>query len=179
MKALTFDLATTTGWSAGSDVAGSEPLWGHFVLPRTYEDVGLYLWHARREVRRLIERHDPNIVAFCSVLLSPKDDPYKLRKLYGLPNVVEEEVVDMQRTWKRQIECKEVRESYVRTHFLGAGNVPGESKAIKIAMKVRCRDRGWDVDLHDEADALGLLDYTLAMHSDEYLRRTVGPLARG
>lgn len=177
MRALTFDLATSTGWATGSDVAGIDG-WGKFVLPRTYEDVGLFCWFGRREVRRLIERYNPDIVGFCTVLLNAHDNPMKLRKLYGLPNVVEEEVVDFQRTWKRKIECLEVRESRVRQHFLGAGNVPGNRKALKIATKVQCRARGWDVDGDDEADALALCDFTLALHSESYARMTAAALAR-
>lgn len=157
MRVLALDTARRTGWAYG-EFEGPR-LFGAFELPQTGERIAPYLIMFEKYVHDLIATHRPQKIAFESPLLNPRrDNVVKNRKLYGLVNSIE--VI----AHKMDIPCVEESIGRIRTHFLGKG-FPRKSDAVNIAIKVRCRELGWDVphNYTDEASALALLDYILSL----------------
>jgi hypothetical protein len=154
------DLARSTGW------AFNEPsgriAYGSFVLSQTRKDVGAYLNAADRAISGLADRFSVDMFAFASpILVVRRDDPLKLRKLYGLPNVIEQ-LAD-----RRGIECKEDLEDRIRRHFLGR-KYPRSRDRCKSATMVKCRERGWLPRNDDEGDALAGLDYFRSLYDPSF-----------
>lgn len=155
MKALYFDLATTTGYAAGS-LRGVEGF-GSLTLPRTFEDIGKFLNAADRMVTKLVERFEPSQIGFEAPFIHrQRDTIHNLRKLAGLANIVEQ-VAD-----RMDIDCVEATTDQVCRHFCGR-DYPRTRDAKKIAVKVRCRDLGFNVANDDEADAIAGVHYLLSL----------------
>ena len=132
-------------------------LFGHFVLPKTGTNVGLFLIVAEKRIEELIALHRPRRLIYEAPLLNAKrDNVLKLQKLYGLANEVEKAAT------RHQLPCLSELLGTIRTHFLGK-DFPRQSEKIKILTKVKARDMGYDVDTDDEADAIALLDYILSL----------------
>jgi len=77
--------------------------------------------------------------------------------------------------------CMGVNMKSWRRHFLGSMPRGTKTKALKDYAIERCRHYGWKPKTHDEADALGLLDYALDLQgikapwvADEVLRPILG-----
>jgi hypothetical protein len=163
MRILALDLARLSGWAVGSPDG---------ELPKTDKwNLGEYGMAARVFCRRILAHTVPDWVVYeAPILRSGKiktrgngkqfvatvDTPEKLRKIYGLP-------------WELEIEClragipvREANIGSVRSAFLMA-KVPTNSEACKTAVKVMARRRGWNVLDDNEADALAVLDFELAM----------------
>ncbi len=147
------------------------PIWGHFTLQRTGDQVAPFLFDANVRIAEVVDRFAPDLVGFESPLLRGRDDPRKLRKLYGLVSEVEKVA------WKRKIDCREVSLGEIRTHFLGRG-YPRNSERIKIAVCNRARQLGWDVAVDDEADALAGLDFLLSIKRPGHALRVTPMFAK-
>ena len=175
MRILALDLARLTGWSVGSP-AGVEAFGTH-EFPQTQAwALGEYGLAARVTFRRMLQHVEPDHVVYESPILrsgkiktrnngsqfvSTVDTPQKLRKMYGLPFVLEIEC------FVAGIPVREANISSARSHFL-MGKIPKGSEAAKAAVKVMARRRGWAVRDDNEADSLAVLDYELAMkHPNE------------
>lgn len=172
MKAIYFDLATSTGWAFGAKNEGVKEF-GTFELRRTGDRVGPFLVEAHSFIAELIRRFDPVIIGFeAPILVNPKrqgnkfvphDTPAKLRKLYGLSGKVEE-IAERRRIAGKPTICRECSASEVRTHFLGAG-YPRKSEEVNLKLRVKCRERGWRVKNSDEANAVAGLDFLLSLEN--------------
>lgn len=57
------------------------------------------------------------------------------------------------------IRCFEANNAEARKYFCGKGG--GKRDELKRLVEMRCAELGWKYDNDDEADALGLLDFTL------------------
>ena len=89
------------------------------------------------------------------------------KRLMGMAGVVE-----MFAFQKKALGCYEVDISEWRKHFLGRGSgfkkAPGGKKYLpghdpkELAIQ-RCAEYGWHTDIHDAAEACGVLDYSLTM----------------
>lgn len=155
MKVLFFDLATSTGYAAGS-LRGIEA-WGTFELPRTFENIGKFLNIADRRIEKLVERFSPSMIGFESPFINRRIDTIvKVRKLAGLANVVEQ-VAD-----RHEIDCVEASTDEICRHFVGR-DYPRNHDAKKIAVKVKCRDLGFSIANDDEADAIAGVHYVLSL----------------
>lgn len=174
MRLLYFDTATSTGWACGD--TGGEPVWGSFDLPRTNDDIFTFLKVFKRHVERLVDEHKPTDIGFEAPLLSPRDNPMKLRRLYGLAIKVEEVAGE------KGLPCQEAPVSEVKAHMLGP-KYPRDSERSKLLIRVECRKAGWEIKNSDEADAIAGWDYlqTLAdpSHPLPRLQRTSPRLSRG
>jgi hypothetical protein len=166
-KTLALDLATCTGFALG-DRSGVI-LCGSRRLPKTGDDVGAFGRAFRDWLTIGLGRHKPELVVFEQPMLRGADTNLNtLRKLYGLAMMVELVCGDKKAGF--DIPVKEVNNGDWIKHFLGAGNVPRDSDARKKAVFRICKIRGWhpeDGD-YDAADALGILDYTIATESAEF-----------
>jgi hypothetical protein len=105
-----------------------------------------------------MDRFSPDLVGYESPIVRRIDGVRKLRKLFGFVNEVEACAV------ARKIPCVEERSETIRAHFLGPKR-PKKSAEIDIAVKVRCRLLGWDVEDDNEADALAGMDYLMSLQS--------------
>lgn len=173
MKSLAaFDLATATGWAAGSSAGVSE--FGHILLPRTGEDLGAFLKAAIDGFGRLVKRLMPDEIYYEQAIMPGrgKTSMQTLRKLYTLGPALEMVAAEA------GVPCWEASQGDIRTHFLGRGNVPRTSAKVNIRLKLECRRRGWAAKDFDEANALALLDYALATNDPRHALRAV-PLFAG
>ncbi|MEN6302290.1 MAG: hypothetical protein ABFD96_06155, partial [Armatimonadia bacterium] len=70
-----------------------------------------------------------------------------------------------------------------RSHFLGTAKAPAglakakRTDALKDMATRRAAERGWLTQYHDEAEALGIMDFALACLDPDYEHRT-GPVVR-
>src|SRR5262249_15148592 len=87
MRVLAFDPGTETGWASFAN-ARSAPVLGTFDLPRgpNHAPRNLALLKA---VRALIREHAPDVVAYESVIFTPRDSWHERRLLCGLADMVE------------------------------------------------------------------------------------------
>jgi hypothetical protein len=64
--------------------------------------------------------------------------------------------------YAKRLRCRQVGQSSWRRTFVGKG--AGEkTKTFKDWSMRRCRELGWNVRSHDEADACGILDYGISL----------------
>lgn len=152
-RVMFFDLATSSGWAVGT--ATEVEAFGVFVLPKTFDNFGQYLNLARAKIDTLVWEYKPDTLAFEAPWLSPHDKLANIRKLHGLPNVVEQ-LAD-----HYGLHCREATPHDIAVHFLGRGYPRGGNRK-KVATKVKCRDAGYDVSGDDDADAIAGLSYILA-----------------
>lgn len=155
IRIVYFDLATVSGWAFGSS-AGVDGF-GHFELPRTGENIGEYLCAAENHIGEIIGRSKADLVGFESPWLNySRDKILNVRKLSGLANEVEKAA------FRRRLRCFEATVDRVRRHFLGR-DYPRTRDAAKIAVKVKAREMGYDVETDDEGDAVAGLSYMIAV----------------
>lgn len=158
MRILCFDLATRIGWAWAEDKAA--PVHGVHRLPSTGDDLGRFLHAARQWIDGKITEVEPHLIVYESPILRMATQLATLRKLYSLASIAELVAID------RCVKVEEAALGKIRTNFLGAGNCPRESVAIKRAIVHRCRERGWHPQDDNDADALALLDYARAIKID-------------
>ena len=155
MRVLALDIATNTGFACGSlseQIVES----GSHKLPRTDEDVGLFLIYFRKWLNGIITRLEPREIVYEAPVLYATNTLITLRKLHGLSGMAEVVAHD------RSIPCFEANISSVRKHCLGAGNVPRKGEEAKAWIMMWNRNRGLNPRDTDESDALAVLDFTLS-----------------
>lgn len=176
MRTLALDLAGTTGWAiggpAGVDASGSRK------LPSTGEDVGTYLNAFRGWVHGVLQRHDVKRMVFeAPILHGAQLNIATLRKLYGLAGVTEMVGRDM------GVPCFEANLSHIRAHFIHVTRAPvavpqkDRKKWITERVVAACIARGWHPRDGDEADAMALLDYTLACDAPAFAMKATALFA--
>lgn len=146
---LCFDLATRTGfayWRPGIKVIS-----GHFSMPKTGNDVGWFLDDFEIRLREMFEFYKPERCVFEAPWVGEKTSQDTARKLLCLAGVTE------MVARRNRAACSEANNASVRKHFIGKGR--GDRKTLKDMTMRACRERGWDPDNDDEADALALLSY--------------------
>jgi hypothetical protein len=160
-RILALDLATATGFACGSIDEGIVEHGTH-RMPKTGEDVGLFLAHFREWLSGVTEHLQPWTIFFEAPVLPGRDKTslITLRKLYSLAGLTELVAHD------RQIDCREANASDITTHFIGKG-APRYGQRRKDATMQKCRDRGWTFVDENDADALALLDYALSLLKPE------------
>lgn len=154
MKILAFDLATNTGWVAGD--GSRDPVFGHFRLPATGNDVGRFLCEARAFFAVLIDRFAPDVVIFEMPIMGLVMTPAVSRKLHGLAGVLEMLCHD------RGIDCREVPPATAKKRLTGSG------RAKKPQMILAGRALGLAIETEDEADALACWLCGVEHYSDHW-----------
>lgn len=153
MRVLFLDLATITGYGAGS-VAGVEES-GTITFPKTGDDFGTLVWAMLDTFGDLADRLKPDQIGYEAPVMPKKTTMQTLRKLYLMGPMVEAVAL------KRKIPCFEGMRSEILTHFLGRG-YPQDRETRQSHVKTKCRARGWKFIDDNEADALAGLDWALA-----------------
>lgn len=149
---VALDLATRTGFAVW--VPSCEIEYGHFVLPRTGDDVGRFLNEAKRQIWILMCKVNPlRSVVFEAPYVGTKTHQVTARKLMGLACVVEMLCSEF------GIDCSEVNNASVRKHFTGVGRAARDE--MKRLVLEEARARGYEPENDDEADAIAVLDFTL------------------
>ncbi len=147
------DLATKLGFALWRP--GSLPASGVYTLPKTGDDVGIFLSAYSTWLMGVIESEGPDLIVYEQPIMPRITQIIILRKLYGLAGVTEMIARDMGITYREAAMQK------WRKHFMGRG---GGYKKIGTTAKemclAECEARGFEPADDNEADALGILDYT-------------------
>ena len=162
---LTFDIATATGWAnASAEQVEAWPLvplavsdhpkvlYGEF---RFRGDIlnGPSLCQYQDDVADLLRLHRPRLIAYEAPLAPGVAEGSLARvRLWTLGALV----VYTAARW--QIPAIPSNVQTVRKHFVGQGR----PKDPKVVVMDACRRRGWSPGTHNQADALAVLDWTVA-----------------
>lgn len=151
---LTLDLATNFGWARC--VVGGQPEYGAVGLPSTGRDIGRFLAVYERWLVKRCREYEIDLVAYEQPIIPKEKNLHTLRKLYSLAGVTE-------LVCKREnIRVVEVPISTWRVHFIGkCRGFATKTEAKEMAIDA-CLERGWNPATHDEAEALGIMDYVFA-----------------
>jgi Holliday junction resolvasome RuvABC endonuclease subunit len=140
---LTLDLSTHIGWSCGP-VHDAQPQFGHHDLPKTGPDLGLFIWHYDKWLRRMLAEHSPDVLVFEQPVLNrQKTQLLILRKLYGLASHTEF-------VCRGKCAVREANNQSVKAWWTGNGRA---DKNDMVAVAVA---NGFKVQTPDEADALAV-----------------------
>jgi hypothetical protein len=159
---LALDLATTTGW-AWHRPGMPRPYFGAFRLPGNAQEVGqagdaLERWLRDLFIVNKSEGGISHIFFEAQHLAGGKMNIDTIYKLISLGGITEK--------FGYQIGAKvyKVHISEWRKHFIGRGSGFGSVKdAAKNMAVARCAEYGWHTDVHDAAEACGILDFALTM----------------
>jgi hypothetical protein len=158
---LALDLATTTGWALHRP--GMErPFWGSERLPGKPHEVGRAADRLERMLRDLYIAHKAlggiSHFFFEAQHVAEQMNIDTVYKLIALGGIVEKFAFQVGAL------VYKVNIAEWRKHFLGRG---AGFKALKLDQKElaiqRCAQYGWHTDVSDEAEALGILDFSLTM----------------
>lgn len=164
---LALDLATTTGW-AWHRPGMSRPFFGSFRLPGDPRETGRACDALERFLRDLfiVLKPEGGITHFFyeAQHVGGSINMDVLYKLIGLGATVEKFAWQTKRPEQSKSLCYRVNIAEWRKHFLGKGSgfkARGEDQK-ELAIQ-RCAQYGWHTDVADEAEALGILDFSLTM----------------
>jgi hypothetical protein len=151
---LALDIASTTGWACGWP--GTKPFCGSIRLAKP----GTSRAGVHRAFRLWLDKvwSDPlpDLIVYESpaapMVMQGTTNIDTIKTLIGLAEHLEE--------WAyNRVTLREASVSQVRTHFIGRNM---KSALAKPKTMQRCRDLGWTIANHDEADAAALWDYQCA-----------------
>jgi Holliday junction resolvasome RuvABC endonuclease subunit len=175
---LALDIAKNrTGWAVGG-ASWKLPKWGTFETERFDDRPGYWLkkWHDF--LLMMIHDHHVSMIAVETFFIDLRDFSFQgtvpMAQMHGIVHLVIE---------LKGLRGGEASSSSWRKRFLGVGEAPKwippkkrtewwKKQALGMAI-----ERGWYVTYHDEAEALGLLDFTLCSVDSLYAGRT-DPLFR-
>lgn len=156
---LGLDPATKCGfacWSPGME----RPASGTFELPSDEEDLGRvgYLLHVN--LQRLLTVHSFERIFYEAPIppsqLMGQIQLKTIAKVFSIAGHIESF------GYAKNLRVRQVGMGAWRRHFVGKG--AGEKTAtFKSWSMDRCRQLGWNVRSHDEADALGVLTYGVSL----------------
>lgn len=166
-----------TGWAIGwPDMP--RPMWGVYETAEWDKVEGKRLTQWRRFLSDKIEQHSVTYVAMERLIIPPKEFNYDshipMAQLHG-------QVVQL--CDELGIRCGAVAISTWRSHWLGQGTAPKHLASkdrtpwLKDAALKQALKRNWYCQYHDEAEALGIMDYALFCLDPDYEHK-VGPLVR-
>ncbi len=178
MIVLTYDLATVTGWAVGVSDSGTPPTPLESAAGQTIDyiesgstrvampgsSLGVFAMSAERFFKEHLHRIRPQLVVFESPILRMETKIIILRKLYGLAYELEK----LCSTYGIR-----VAEEYNAKFYKHMGVKARKSKERKAQMMEACRVHGWDPADDNEADALGLLHYTLTILNNQKPKEAV------
>lgn len=161
MRMLAIDVGTRyLGWAVGSP--GCPPEWGTHLFDKVGARIGTLMlevdaWLIPNYLHNWRSTGLTHILYEAPVLVH-SNDFLTIRKV----NCVGGHIEYLAGAYQFP-HCEEQLPNVVARHFLGSGNVPRKSDPKKEAMIARCGQLGWHAKTTHEADALGLLDYGLAL----------------
>ena len=149
---LTLDLATNFGWARCA--VGGQPESGAVKLPDTGRDIGRFLAVYDRWLVKMVRDYEVDLVVYEKPIGTRNlQTSMKLQNLAGHTEWV---------CRLNNVECRSEAVSTWRVHFIHkCRNFAYKDEAKFLAMDA-CVERGWNPATHDEAEALGILDYVFA-----------------
>jgi hypothetical protein len=171
---LALDLATTTGWALHRP-GMQRPFFDAFTLPGPPNSIGqpcdaLERWLRDMYVATKAEGGISHFF-FEAQHIAENMNPQNAYRLIGLGAIVEKFAYQV------KARCYVVDIATWRKHFIGRGSgfkrdktkkgkpyLPGEDPK-ELAVQ-RCEQYGWHTDIHDAAEACGILDYGLSCIPD-------------
>lgn len=176
---LALDIAKhRTGWAVGSPVM-SRPSWGVYQLAGDWErHEGLRLHQWRTFLKSTIRERGVTYVAMERPFIDQRDFNYN-----GTVPIIQMWGIVVELSQALQIRHGAVPIGSWRSHFLGTAKAPAglgkaqRTSALKDMAMRQCAQRGWLPEFHDEAEALGIMDYALACLDADYDHKT-GPVTR-
>lgn len=146
-RVLAIDTGTTSAAAADSESGRPTFFTWHGARWQTKGEFGARLSEFRKWLDDLVTLTSPDLLAFEAPLPQRGDALTNfdtVRFLYSAAGIVELVAHD------RHIDCAETPVSTIKAQFAGSG------RADKAAMMWRCRQLGWHVRNHNEADAAAL-----------------------
>lgn len=137
---LALDIATRTGYCYGK---GDNLKFGHYIIPKKYDYDGIKFFHFSVWVQEMIRRHKPEAIA----IEKPFVRGYSTFYLFGLCAVAEAIAASF------DVPIVKVTPNTIKKSFTGSG------KASKLDMLNRALEKGYNVTVDDEADAIALHQY--------------------
>lgn len=179
LRVLALDIAKhRTGWAVGFP-GMDRPWWGVYELAGEWDrHEGLRLHQWRTFLERKIDEHSVTYVAMERPFVDTRDFNYNgavpILQMWGI-------VLEL-------AQAKGIRHGAVpigswRSHFLGTAKAPAglakaqRTSALKDMAVKQALHRGWLCQFHDEAEALGIMDFALACLDADYDHK-VGPTVR-
>lgn len=176
---LALDIAKwRTGWAVGYP-GMNRPSWGVYQLAGDWdrhEGQRLHQW--RNFLERKIDEHQIAYIAVERPFIDMKNFDYN-----GTCPILQMHGIVLELTHARGIRCGAVSIQSWRSHFLGTSQAPKglashqRTAALKDMAMRQCAQRGWLPEFHDEAEALGIMDFALACLDADYEHKT-GPIVR-
>jgi Holliday junction resolvasome RuvABC endonuclease subunit len=155
MRILALDLATKTGWCFAE--AGKPVSVGTLQLPRTGNNIGVFLSTFSAWLRPALLERQPDLVVFESPILRGATQIATLRKLYGLAGVTE---MIADEYGARVFECSITQAKKA---------LSGNGRAEKPDMIEAAKGRGVEVTDDNQADAFGVFLFAVAQASPSNL----------
>lgn len=177
---LALDIAKhRTGWAIGSP-GMNRPYWGTFQLEGQWERrEGECLERWEDFLISLMDEHAVTYLAMERLIIDMRDFTYD-----GTVPMAQMHGAAMLLARRRKIRSGGVAIASWRAHFLGTKEAPkGLAKGsqrtnwFKDEAIRKCIQRNWYASLHDEAEALGIMDFALACLDADY-EHSVGPYTR-
>jgi len=172
MRVLALDVATRMGWAYGSP--GSVPRSGAYDLS-VVRDYDARFARVMYFVREWHTAAAPDLIAIEAAIGGKDANAY----LIGLVACIRGQATSL------GIQTVEYASSSVRKHFIGkhltTQHFPGLTRAkaqieIKARVVNQCKSLGWQVNGHDEADAMALWSLACAKESREHQMTDIGGL---
>lgn len=152
---IALDLATTTGWALHTP--GMErPFFGTVRLPGKAGDIGRRCEALRLFLADQHKMHKLTHIVFEAQHVAAKMDIDTLCMLLALGGMAE---------WFAHRCGIRIFKSHIsewRKHFLGRGSGFKDTSPKELAIR-KCAEFGWYIDVHDAAEACGVLDHFLSM----------------
>lgn len=176
---LALDLAKNrTGWAVGYP-GMPRPSWGVFQLAGEWErHEGKRLNEWRRFLEKKIGEHAVTYIAMERPFIDLKAFDYN-----GTVPIMQMQGIALELAESRSLKSGAVSIQSWRSHYLGLTAAPKHlaqkerTPWLKDAAMKRCAERGWLPEYHDEAEALGIMDFALACLDADYDHK-VGPTVR-
>ena len=176
---LALDLALRrTGWAVGWP-GMQRPFWGvHDTVGDWDGREGAHLHAWRRFLEARFDEHRVTCIAMELPFIDGKAFNFN-----GTVAVLQMQGIALQLAHARGIDAKGVPIPSWRAHWLGQAIAPKHlaqkerTPWLKEQAMRRAADRGWYVQHHDEAEALGIMDFALACLDADYDHK-VGPAVR-
>lgn len=176
---LALDIAKhRTGWAVGGP-GWERPKWKHYSLAGDWdrhEGQRLHQWRTFLETK--IDEFKVTYIAMERPFIDLKAFDYN-----GTCPILQMHGILLELAHARGIRAGAVSIASWRSHFLGTSKAPAglaaaqRTSALKDMAMRRCAERGWLPEYHDEAEALGILDFALACLDPDYEHAT-GPTVR-
>lgn len=153
MKAMGLDLGKNLGFGLLGGRNGV--LSGSYQVLKSWSPLGAAVITMEIRLQALIDKHRPDVIGVARPFSKRGDTPQNLAPMYAAFTTLHRVA------FINKIPLEVIQESDARSAFLGDGNMPRGSEALKKAVHQACRDRGWLARDFECSDALCIASATL------------------